>query len=99
MTRRDVSETMTPLHNVKGHWFLPSGGQQTCPVAVTSLPGDGHGFCTVGPSRSAGLGQGPHPFAEVVRFQNFHDLLGRLHWFPPRGLQRFATSSRPEEGT
>ena len=22
---------------VKGHWFLPSGGQETCPVAVTSF--------------------------------------------------------------
>ena len=42
-----------------------------CPVADMKparwrsrvLPGDGHGFCTVGPSRSARLGQGHHSFA------------------------------------
>ena len=31
---------------VKGHWNLPRGGRETCPVAVTrELPGDGHGIC------------------------------------------------------
>ncbi len=42
-----------------------------CPVADRKparwrsrvLPGDGHGFCTVGPSRSGRLGQGAHPLA------------------------------------
>jgi hypothetical protein len=35
LSRKPLGQLMR--HTVKGHWFLPGGGRETCPVAVTSF--------------------------------------------------------------
>ena len=36
------------MSSVKGHWFLPTGGQQTCPLVATKLPSVVAGLAIVG---------------------------------------------------
>ena len=36
------------IAGVKGHWFLPTGGQESCPLTATELPGMVLGLVVVG---------------------------------------------------
>jgi len=44
------------------------------------------------------LGRASQRLGQVIRFQDFHDLLGRLHGVPPRGDGRFSTADRTRGG-
>ncbi len=46
--RRSFGSAFIQFFSVKGHWFLPGGGHEACPLAATRTARWCHGICPLG---------------------------------------------------